>query len=368
MKTGKAHELGAFINGAIDVFETIYEHEDREIGNLEMLKTGLEKSDFEFHYQEFFSELNDNIKCYPNIVTVDQYVSTCLVKFYHWNVFKEGLNNRVIAKNYELTFLLELKKNIEFYAKGISGLIGATFGEPSEKLKTYYSQIIQSLEVTVEETKVVTDIKDTEKEKEAGATFFFARFDFATWKAECDLLPEIADRITFIRNIKIDFRQWQLQQDHLVADSLHESSFFQTNKYYSNFLQLCDSELERYTHTQERNNDHHSDSTKTNTTIKNDPPSSELSTYVWKAHGIYFIELIASLYKEKVFERRDNKEINRKELIDFFLPLVGLKIKNIEETLHKATSRYDKTIFLDRLKKGFENFAEGKEEILRKRR
>ena len=92
------------------------------------------------------------------------------------------------------------------------------------------------------------------------------------------------------------------------------------------------------------------------------------STLLWKANDTDLLELVVALHKDNIIERKDKKELTRKELIEYFSGLFDLQIKDVEGKLTRATNRNDKTPFLDKLKLAFENYGQEKEEKQRKRK
>ena len=86
-------------------------------------------------------------------------------------------------------------------------------------------------------------------------------------------------------------------------------------------------------------------------------PPATVTPYSWNASVTDLIELVAALHQENIIERKNKKELTRKELIEYFRGLFDLQIKDVEVKLTRATSRYEKTPFLDRLKHAFENFG-----------
>jgi hypothetical protein len=92
------------------------------------------------------------------------------------------------------------------------------------------------------------------------------------------------------------------------------------------------------------------------------------SDYIWKSSATDLLELAAALYQNKSIERRDGKDMTRKELIEYFQALFNIEINDIEGKLSKASGRNNNTAFLDNLSQQFRNYVAGKEAKMVKRR
>lgn len=92
------------------------------------------------------------------------------------------------------------------------------------------------------------------------------------------------------------------------------------------------------------------------------------SDYVWKSSATDLLELVASLYQNKSIERKDGKNLTRKELLEYFQQILNTKIDDIEGKLYKASSRNNNTPFLDNLSQQFRNYVADKEAKMVKRR
>ena len=134
--------------------------------------------------------------------------------------------------------------------------------------------------------------------------------------------------------------------------------------YTSDFESLCMLEIERYTKMLELEIKVLAVQQIETNQLK--PPTS--ATYSWNANVTDLLELVAALHKENIIVRKDKKEPTRKELTEFFRGLFDVQIKDEEGKLNRATNRNDKTPFLDRLKKAFENYGQEKEEKQRRRK
>jgi hypothetical protein len=90
--------------------------------------------------------------------------------------------------------------------------------------------------------------------------------------------------------------------------------------------------------------------------------------YKWNATDTDLLELVTALYKTGVFVRRDGKNLERKQLTDFFQELLGMDIKDLDGKLNKAGNRNQNTAFLDTLAQEFRNYVAEKEKKLKGRK
>ena len=189
------------------------------------------------------------------------------------------------------------------------------------------------------------------------------RFDFPNLQKECLQLGSYTEKIKHINERLFDFEQWQIQSDNLIVDKDFGQYYEFTAKYYNDFETLCGIELRRLEKMIELD--------QRLPLLPNDVIKSESSalSYKWTASDTDLLELVAALYKNESIQRKDGKPLNRKELLGFFEELFGLKIKDAEAKLTRATNRViNMTPFMDKLKLAFENYAEEKDEKLRKRK
>jgi hypothetical protein len=180
------------------------------------------------------------------------------------------------------------------------------------------------------------------------------RFNFEKLQSECNIITPIAEKIQNIEDRLLQFRQWQIQYDELVFDKDIGSYHPLTEKFFSNFEDLCGLELERLrkrlvfedTRTQQC------------TTIMHEVEMK--GNYTWNSSDTDLLELLAALHKSESIKRKDGKVLTRKELIDYFQTILGIEIKDVEGKLARATNRNANTPFLENLAQEFRNYASEK--------
>jgi hypothetical protein len=162
-------------------------------------------------------------------------------------------------------------------------------------------------------------------------------FNFAVLLCECDELKILTERIKLITARLYEFEQWKIE--HEKIDDVSGSYVTDYHKLlYPNFEKLCKVEIEKLEKLIKLESD-------LPTELSSDKILSEStdkltnSDYIWKSSATDLLELAAALYQNKSIERRDGKDMTRKELIEYFQALFNIEINDIEGKLSKASGR-----------------------------
>jgi|GEM_PF-770911 hypothetical protein len=363
MQTEKAKELATVLTASINLYDR-YLDEKIEIGPSEKkFQSYFVPSTFEESYQAFLEELRENINEYQDIRIISAYIISQFEGFGHYCLYGIGDNITIIKKGKEMNFLLILKKQIEIHLEKIDALCGKNYdsNKPSNALIEIYNNMALGTDdaPTLMPYIDLSEITEEDEKIEASAPKFDERFDFEKVKKERDQLTGTLAKITFIKDRLYDLQQWQLQYDEMdrgYEEGYSPNSFYiYSERYYPNFENLCDLELKRL-------NERLDLEMKYGKELTNGKETECVSVhYLWQASDTDLLELVTALYIEKAIQRKDGKEMTRKELLSCFESLFGIEIKNAESKLAKATERKgNPTIFLSKLQNAFKNYTEEK--------
>lgn len=275
-----------------------------------------------------------------------------------WSGFEENLIKKIISNEFEIDFLIKLKKNIEFYFNNVFCLIKVDDRMASPKALTkYYNEVIND-EFLYYLGFTDPDQQDYEQYEE-DTPEIDRRFNYDLMKVESDKLPENYQKINFINKRLSELEQWQLKYD--VEESYGDPvkiRMFYTCKYYPLFERQCQIELKRLKSLKSQENE-------LALVQKNiiQSPSFPLP-FIWIAKDTQLLELVTAIYKADSIAKKDESSINRKELIEFFAQIFNIEIKDIESKLSRATGRNDDTPYLDKLKRAFKEYILEKKEKL----
>lgn len=349
MKTEKAKFLNAYIMTAIKVFNDGSLHNLLPEYKIKGHPVHFNDEDFENQYRYFLEELQDIVIETKDIDVVCEYVITCLKEVTDWNGFTANQFRQVFVKGHEISFLINLKRNIDKYAGIISNLAHRDkYGDINDDLIEFYEGVMTGCRLG-EETAVNRLIM-----KEDVETFDdhlipdMDKFDLFAIKVKSDLLPDTLSRINYINGLLSDFKQLQLKSKRF--------SFFRDILSRSrNFEKFCNIELERLHNQLE--------------TEYNNPPGSEpftiskthlnhKSSYVWKGSDADMIELATALYKAEAIKRNDGKPITLKEIVNLFEQMFNYKVKETSFShMNDRGHGGSMTPFLDSLMVAFEAYC-----------
>ena len=352
MQTEKAIKLNSILKNSIANFWGIYNQAKKKTldsDSLANLITAFQQTEFDTYYAEFIEEIKANIEEYKDIQLIDNYLESYFPVTDKLDDMNDSLNKEIIKRNFEVKFLLNSRKTLEYNLDRLWNTIYTNEGQYSAELKRIFTETMKESDPDFE---LDTSIKDDEAE----AILYDNRFNFQKLKAECDTLDTKAEKNKLINERLIDFKQWQLLYDSAESSDI-DMAYYYTNLYYPNFVKLCKSELDRIA-------------------LYTDEPKVQVKTvvesfkheYEWTASDTDLLELIAALYQGKSIQRKDGKTLTRKELIDYFQTIFGMEIKDVEGKLARATNRNANTPFLDNLAQEFRNYASEKMAKQRKRK
>ncbi len=356
MKTEKAKKLNLRLENAMEMFWTIYrEAKQKSLEDVDIatMLTELENANFDFYFQDFISEMIENIEEYKDIELIDNYVETSFSVIKRVDDFDDSLNKKIIKNDFQVKALLGLRKMFEFNLERISN-----FYYPDED-GNYSIDLKRIFTETMQKTNPSFKLIFTEEEgiMSSQEIHYEVRFDFKNLKQECDALDSYTKKRNLINERMIDFHQWQLLSDDVGVPNSYKSYEY-TNMFYPNFIRLCESELQRYdlyTENEEKS--------------EGSLISDDRSEYIWTASDTDLMELIVALIETKSLQREDGKKLTRVELVEYFQELFGIEMKHAESKLSHTGDRIKEiSVFLQKLKLAFENYVQKKEEKLKARR
>lgn len=358
MNTEKAKFLNAYFIAALNAFNDAMLKkpvlETKIAGKIVHFNQG----EFNTYYHDFLDELEELILQIKDVNISYDYASGCLKDIKNWKGFPENQNKVIFRDGPDINFLIVLKKDIEYFARTITDFCRRDKnGDYGDEFYSFYYKVLKTL--GTEFLGELTEYKLRVNRLEGYRIFNYYKFDIHDLKISCEKLSGTVSKLNFMQDELYDFRCMQLQAK--------ESPYLEDKFTFTpDFEELCMVEIDRFNKKLELEM---KVAALKNTDNQEEMPAKHFSTpYAWNATDTDLLELVAALHKEKIIKRNDKKELTRKELIEYFCGLFNLHIKDVEGKLTKATNRYDKTPFLDRLKKAFENFGLEKEEKQRKRR
>lgn len=356
MNLSAAKAFNGFILEAKNAFDRVFNREVTE-EELEQIKVTYSGTEFERYKKEFDKELLANFKEYNDESLLHDYIHETLAQVKGIS-FLFDVNAIIIRNEWETGFLLNLKRDIESQVKLIELFYDFNRDFEYEELM-YYCQRLESIEKSVDEQDKLISLANIPPAKDN-------RFEFDLLRQECESLENYTERIKIITARQYEFEQWKIQNEKVDP----EWGFFTTKYnelYYPNFEKLCKIEIEKLQKTAAIEKSVQA----VITPVKQAEEVKQLSTpdYVWKSSATDLLELVTALYQNKSIERKDGKPLTRKELIAHFEQMFNIVIADTEGKLYKATNRkINQTPFLDSLAVQFENYAEGKEAKMLKRR
>ena len=359
MKTESADKLNIFMLLALGCYTEYCFKSKQDAPLMDVDKQRFHQNVFISLFNHFIKELQENIRTYKDIDLISDYVIVSFPMIIEREAFHDDENKWTIERGYEVNFLLNLKKDIEYYIYEINAC-AKTYVDVmnfATTLRYYFDQEKENNFniVTAEQAKTISHISEYLPED---------RFRFSEFKNEFSMLHINIEKIKLINERLFDFEQWQIQYDNLINDRDVGQYYEYSARYYNDFEKLCGIELKRL----EKLIEIELRMPMNTATIPKQEIKSEQTSYSWNSTDTDLIELISAMYQNKSIARKDGKTLTRKELTDYFQGLFGIEIKDVEGKLTRATGRNDKTPFLDSLKVAFENYGLEKEEKQQKRK
>lgn len=356
MELEKALALRELINDASKTYNALISEKTRESVNLEEAKARFTSEQFALHYNAFMKELDKNILEYENYRIIKDYFNGI------FNDFRKLDNNtldcisKILKVNFEVEFLSGLKSlYIKYYE------LVAEFSDnyydfyPNSPLYKYFFEQIKTS--TGKEMKPI----------------YYGDFEINELKTNYYTPKYIKEQIKKVFEAIYDFKQWQLEYD-IKIETENGVKYKYTEELYPNYEDLCNIELDRLYKrleildlieppkpTTNKENDKENDQTDLS-----DPGKPALR---WSKSDTDLIELITALFHSESIKRKDNKNLTRKELLEFFEEILDIEVKHSESKLSRTSDRKKSlTPYLDKLKNTFENYVEEKDDKQRERK
>lgn len=354
MKTEKAKFLNAYLMTAIKVFNDGSMHNPLPEYKIKGHPVNFNDEDFENQYRYFLEELQDIVIETKDIDVVCEYIAGCLKEVINWNGFTTNQFRQAFIKGHEISFLINLKRNIDKYANIVSNLAYRDkYGDINDDLIEFYEGVMTGChsgeDRYVDRLLMKEDVEKFDDHLEPD----MERFDLFSIKVKSDLLPDTLSRINFINGLLNDFKQLQIK--------LTGFSFFKEKLLRSrNFEKFCNLELERLYN--ELETGYQDPPARTNLTIEKNQLTQQ-SPYIWKGSDADMIELATALYKSEAIKRKDGKPVTLKEILNIFEHLFGHKIKDASiSRINDVMNEKSKTPFLDSLIIAFEVYCMERDE------
>jgi len=357
MNSVKANFLNAYFMTALRVFQDRLLQKPIPLTEIEGKVCHFSRDEFETNYLEFLAELDEVMKEVKDIHISYDYASGCLNDITSWKGFPDNQNKEIFSTGSDVSLLINLKRDIESFARKITEFVRRDKnGDYHEEFYAFYFKalIVFGTEEVIRETKE----KMMRIENDPSARVFNQyKFDLAELKRKCDQLPNTVSKLNYMQDRLYDFKflRTQSEQSKYIKDRII---------YAPDFESLCLLEIERFSKRLEL--EIKVLAVQKTETIESKPASTV--DYTWNANVTDLLELVVALHQENIIQRKDKKKPTRIELTELFSRMFDVQIKDEEGKLNRASTRYTKTPFLDRLKKAFENYGVEKEEKQLRRR
>ena len=350
----KANFLNTYFKTSLQVFQDGLLHKVVSQTVIDGKLCRFNLTEFDLYYAEFLVELEEVMNEVKDIHISYDYASGCLKDIKNWKGFPENQNKEIFGMDTDVSFLIQLKRDIETFAHKITDFVRRDKnGDYHEDFYAFYFKAL--IEFGTEET--IQETKETMMRIEndpSTRVFNQYKFDVAELTRKCNGLPNTVSKLNFMQEQLYDFKfmRTQSEQSRYIKERI---------TYTSDFESLCLLEIERYTKRLELE-------IKVLAVQKTETTPPPTVAYTWNANVTDLLELVVALHQENIIQRKDKKKPTRIELTELFSRIFDVQIKDEEGKLNRATIRYTKTPFLDRLIKAFENYGLEKEEKQRKRR
>ena len=356
MKTEKALALELFMISAINTLHALSEKTaDNESAPDELLNLYREEC-FNEHFQQFTTELRENIREYRDVNVVLGYTLSCFNQLTPRDAASGYATQPMPANGNDRACWMDLCRMIGLMTDRIQACcsIGVQSGDDCG-LSRIFEEEMKLLQR--DETDAVTDAPPAKVPVRA------EQFDFIKIKAICDRLDTTNEKIKFINDLVIDLLQWEILYDISLTDERPGTSYLFSTLYYPNFKELCDIELRRLHSNSKLEKKMHKEE-RTQAGIH----ALQFKRLYWNSNETDLLELVASLHEIDAIQHLDRTKIARAELTRLAGAMFGIEIKDAEVKLARATCRNNKTPFLDQLAKAFRAYSLEKEDRAKKQR
>lgn len=239
MKIEQIKKYKQFIELAIDVYWFLLGKEVVLGFRIDDVRDKFSENGFKKEYDLFENELFDNMRICDDDDIIAEYINSQFSDFVNHpsSIFE---NSRSIFNNeYELDLLFSLQKGI-IQSHRILTLMseGSYYGSGGEPLlRQLRRERLHTAPITIEKTAT----NDTESENSKPAKD--SRFDFAQLKSEVEEITDLFDKIKLIKKRMHELSAWEIQYDEMNHSRDFESYYIYSTKYYPNFRELCELEI-----------------------------------------------------------------------------------------------------------------------------
>ena len=240
MQTEKAEALNEFMNDALGCYTNYCFKTKQDTALMDVEKQRFHRNVFVNLFNNFVAELQENIRTYRDIDMIKDYVVVSFSRVLELEVFHEEENKWTIERGYEVHFLLNFRKNIEYYIDELRACAKTdqNIGSFATSLMYYFNQEKDNnfTVVSPEAAKMIAHVTEYAPED---------RFRFSDLKNECSRLKNNIEKIKLINERLFDFEQWQVQYDTLIYSVDFGQYYEYSARFYNDFEKLCNIELKR---------------------------------------------------------------------------------------------------------------------------
>lgn len=358
MNFDKAIYFNNFLREAYNSLYKVIETKTIIYGNIDGESITFTNEDFDLSYYDFISELEQNCHEINDTDLIFEYVRYSFIDIIEWSGFEKNINQLIISSKFEIKYLLNLRENIDYYVETIKEM--GTKDQDGEIKIDFMERMICYINHEKYNYTVKYYVPKTKRlyEYDKKVILNEGLFDFRNVLIFSEKFENLIDKINFFEDKLKNYIQLKNKKKLNEIEKVRLSQD-------KDFEKLCrieieslhrklDLEIKTKNFHQKNNSNDLSDSI-----IKNE--------LVWKSSATDLIELLTALYLNKSIERKDGQILTRKELMNFFLEIFDIQLKDPEGMLSRATNRKKMTPYLDKLKQAFENYADDKLEKQSKR-
>ena len=146
MQTEKAIQLNSILKRSIEIFWGIYNQARKKSQDITVIKQDIvsfHEINFDEYFNEFIEELKNNIEEYKDIELVDNYLESYFPTVDKLDTLDDSLNKEIIRRNFEVKFLLNARKILEFNLNKMWDVIYTNEGNYSAELKRLFTETMK---------------------------------------------------------------------------------------------------------------------------------------------------------------------------------------------------------------------------------
>jgi RteC protein. len=339
MQIERINDLVEFVEAAREVInDVVFAPEGEKVKYPLARQAMFSNAEFDKRYGAFIEELNGNIKT-CSFEDVSIYLESYLDRLMHYPEYDSGVTRCIINNGIQVEFFMTLKTRLEKFSLDIGSLLKKEQGGFHSGLCAYMDRLT---------------LPERIKAENAHYPDVDPRFEIENFQQDISRMKDPVEIVRFVTERMFEFDQWRLINDRDMAGQPDNIA----DKYYPDFTALCVLEIKKQQAIIKLS--------KPNTIVAEQPltdieVATSESLLRWKASQTDLIELLTSLHEHNAIERRDGKELTRKELLNQFQSFFGFEIKDAESLLSRATERAtEKAPFLVKLRKTFHNYCDRK--------